>query len=140
MPRFPRLLLSIGGLLMLAAGAVGMTLGVTSASWLASLVPQVVIDNPAVGGAAVALGALVAVVGLTQLVLVVALRRQDPWVAAASSTVSGILAVLSLAVTAALATQTAAGGPMWLLLAAAGSLVIGVAYGVGAVRLAIRSA
>lgn len=135
MPRFPGLVLSIGGLFMLGAGLGGVVLGLVARAWLASLVPQVVIDQAAVGGAAVALGLLVGVTGLAQVALVV-LHRGGPWTGAAAATMSGLLAALGLAVAVALATAVSAGGSPWLLAGGGACLAVGLAYGVCAWRLA----
>lgn len=121
---------------MSAAGAAAVALGLAAAGWLVSLVPGALIDEAAIGGATVALGVLTAVVGLIQLALVAGLRVANAWIAAAAATVSGLLAVLSLAVTAVLVTETASGGPIWLLLAAGATLLAAIAYGAGALSLA----
>jgi hypothetical protein len=134
--RFPRVVLLAGGLIMLAGGVVGIVLGFSAAAWLFSLLPPVLIDQAAVGGAAVALGVMLAAAGLAQLILAAGLRTRQPWIAATSATVSGLLGVLSFAVAVVLAVETARGGPGILLLAVVGVLVAAVAYGLSAWRLA----
>lgn len=135
MPRFPGLVLRVGGSCMLVAGIAGVVLGVGARAWLASLLPRVVIDQAAVGGAAVALGSLVGIAGLAQLALVM-LHRGSPWTAAAAATVSGLLGALGVALSVTLATVVAAGASPWLLAGSGACLAIGLAYGIGAWRLA----
>lgn len=139
MPRFPRLVLAVGGAGMLAAGAAGIILGLAAPGWLRGSLPRVVVDQAAVGGAAVALGVLVAGAGVVQLLLVVASGRAGRWVAAAASIVAGLCAALAFAFAAVLATETATGGPPWLLAASGACLLVGLSYGAGALGAARAS-
>ena len=137
---FARLVLTAGGMAMLLSGVVLAALGLFAGGWLRSLLPPLAIDTRAVGGAALALGVFVAVVGAAQLAAALSVARAGRWVAAAAAVVSGLLAGLLVACAVAAATQVALGGSAWLLPASAGLMVAAIGYGAGAWGLANASA
>lgn len=139
MPAFARLVLVVGGSATLLAGLIVATLGLVGAGWLRSLLPPVVIDAAAVGGAAFALGLSVATAGAAQLVLAIALRRPGRWVGAAAVTTAGLLASLLIALAAAAMTEVARGGAVWLLLPGLALGMAALVYGASAWSLARAS-
>jgi hypothetical protein len=134
-PRLPRLLLVIGGGAILVTGIAGVAAGATIPDRLHDLLPGVVVDAAAIGGATVALGVLLVGVGALQVVIGLLLGRGDP-TRAAGIVVLAVLGALLLAVGVALLTEVGAGASAWLL--APGVALAGVAmlYGVAAWRLA----
>ncbi len=134
-PRLTRVLLLVGGGIALAAGVAGLVAGATVPDRLLALLPPVAVDAPAIGGATVALGALLAGAGLLQVGTGLLLGRGD-WARAAGIVILGLLAALLLAVGVAVLTEVGAGAPAWLVapgLALAGAAVV---YGIAAWRLA----
>ena len=129
---FARLVLMVGGSVTLLAGLVAATLGLLAAAWLRSLLPPVVIDVAAVGGAAFALGLSVATTGAVQLVVAVALRRPGRWVDAAAVAITGLLAGLLIALAAAAMTEAARSGSVWLFIPALALGFAALAYGTSA--------
>jgi hypothetical protein len=139
MPRWPRVVLAVGGGVMVLAGAGGMALGTGGGAFVRALLPPVAVDASAVGGATVALSAVVVGFGAVQLLLARAVSRPGRWTAAAAVILSGLLAAASLAVAVVSATQAAAGGPAALLAVAATMLVIALAYAAASMTLARTS-
>lgn len=133
-PRLPRLLLIVGGALLLVAGAAGVVAGIAIPDRLHALLPPVVIDVAAIGGATVALGVAIGLVGSAQLLIGLLLGRGE-WTAAGVLSL-GLLAALVLALGVALLTEVAAGAAGWLVAPGACLLVVSGLYGVAAWRLA----
>jgi hypothetical protein len=124
---------------MLLAGGAGVVTGIAIPDRLHALLPPVVIDAAAIGGATVALGVAMGVVGLAQLLMGLLLGRGS-W-AAAGVVSLGLLAALFLALGVALLTEVAAGADDWLVAPGACLLVLAGLYGVAAWRLAaVRTA
>ncbi len=136
-PPLPRLLLIGGGGVVLSAGIAGVVAGVTIPDRLHALLPAVVVDAAAIGGATVALGALFVGAGVLQLVTGLLLGRGDP-TRAAGVVILAFVGTLLLAIGVALLTEVGAGATAWLL--GPGIALAGVAalYGVAAWRLAAR--
>lgn len=135
-PRGPRILLVAGGAGCLLAGFAAVAAGMAVPARLLDLLPPVAIDAQAVGGAAVALGVLLAALGAAQVGIGVALRAGRSWRLAAGIVFTALTAALAAAIGVALLTQAAAGGS--LLLVPAGLALVGVAaaYLAAAWRLA----
>ena len=74
-PRLATGLLLGAALLLTVAGLVGIALGLFFAPWLHDLLPPVLIDAAAVGGAATALGALLLGLAAAHLAAAVGLIR-----------------------------------------------------------------
>src|SRR5438876_186936 len=94
---FARLVLVVGGTIVLICGLILVALGLVAGAWIRSLLPEVVIDARAVGGAAFALGVFLAVAGAAQLVIAAAVRRAGRWVMAGAAALAGILCRLLVA-------------------------------------------
>jgi hypothetical protein len=138
-PRLARMVLLVGGTAMLFSGIGVAVLGLAAAGWIRSQLPQVVIDSSAVGGAAFALGVVVATSGALQLVVAASLRLAGRWVMAGAATMTALIASLLLACGVAAATEVARGGTPSLWAACLGLTVAAIGYGVGAFELARAS-
>jgi len=86
--RWARAVLAGGGLVAVIAGATGIGLGRGAAGWLYSLLPPVEIDAAAVGGATVALGIGLGLVGALQLLAAARYGRQPAWERTATATLA----------------------------------------------------
>jgi hypothetical protein len=137
---FARVVLMVGGSAMLVAGLVVAALGLFAGAWLLSLLPQVVVNAPAVGGAAFALGVLVAAAGACQVTLAASVRRSGRWTTAGAAVLTGLLAALLIACAVAAVTEVARGGTPWLLGASLGLTAAAFAYAAGAWKLGRASA
>ena len=137
---FARLVLVVGGTIVLICGLILVALGLVAGAWIRSLLPEVVIDARAVGGAAFALGVFLAVAGAAQLVIAAAVRRAGRWVMAGAAVLAGILCSLLVACAVAAVTEVARGGSPVLLVAALVLAVAAVAYGAGTWGLGRASA
>ena len=125
---------------ILAAGGVILSLfgiGAAGVGWLNPhlisdrLPPEAPIDAPAVGGAAVALGVAIALLGLVHLLLAVALRREIGVAPTATVVLTASMAVLSFGFgVAALVSIASGAAPTVAMLPAAVVLAIAaIAYG-----------
>jgi hypothetical protein len=137
-PRFPRLLLLGTGCLLVVAGAAGAGAGLLVPGRLHALLPAVVVDAAAIGGAAVALGAVVATLGAAQLLIGLLLERAG-WTAAGVVSL-GVLAALLVALGVVLLTEVAAGAAGWVVAPAAVLLLLAGLYGAAAWHLATAPA
>ena len=137
---FARLVLAVGGTIVLICGLILAALGLVAGAWIRSLLPEVVIDARAVGGAAFALGVFLAAAGAAQLVIAAALRRAGRWMMAGAAVLAGILGSLLVACAVAAVTEVARGGSPVLLVAALALAVAAVAYGAGTWELGRASA
>ena len=131
MPSVARIVLLVGGTVMVLCGLAVAVLGLVAGGWIRSQLPQVVIDASAVGGATFALGVVVAGTGGMQLV-VASLHLASRWLMAGAAVLAGLVASLLLASAVAAATEVARGGNPWLLAASIGLGAAGLAYGAGA--------
>lgn len=125
--------------ILVAAGVILVLAGVAAAGvgWLD---PQLIsdrlprdaqIDAPAVGGAAVALGVAIAILGLVHLVITVALRRGSRVASTAAVVVAATMAVLSFGFGVAALVSLASGAAPALLMVPAAIGLAGalIAYG-----------
>jgi hypothetical protein len=133
---------------LVAAGIVLCLVGVAAAAvgWFNprlisdQLPPEAVIDAPAVGGAAVALGVAVVLLGLVHLLLAVALRRGIGVAPTAAVVLTATMAALSLGFgVSALVSLASGAAPAVLMLPAAIGLG-GAMIAYGAVTMAIIGA
>jgi len=137
---FARLVLAAGGAVMLLSGLLLAALGLFAGAWLRSFLPPLAIDARAVGGAALALGVVLAVAGAAQAAAAVSVVRGGRWVAAAAAVLAGLLTGLLVACAVAAVTQTAGGGSPWFLAASVALVAAAIGYGIGAWGLASASA
>jgi hypothetical protein len=75
-PRFPLIWLLISGVVLTGAGLVALVVGVWLAGWLYSLLPPLIIDADAVGGATAASGYVLTGLGMAHLASAQLLRRR----------------------------------------------------------------
>jgi len=137
---FARLVLVVGGSTVLICGLILAALGLVAGAWIRSLLPEVVIDARAVGGATFALGVFLAAAGAVQLAVAAAVRRAGRWLMAGAAVLAGIVASLLVACAVAAITEVARGGSAWLLPAALALAVAAIAYGAVAWQLGRASA
>jgi hypothetical protein len=137
---FARLVLVVGGTTVLICGLILVALGLVAGAWIHSLLPEVVIDAQAVGGATFALGVFLAAAGAAQLAVAAAVRRAGRWVMAGAAVLAGILASLLVASAVAAVTEVGRGGTPWLLAAALALAVASIAYAAVAWQLGRASA
>ena len=121
----------------LVAGVIGIAVGLIGASALQRLLPPIAIDLAALGGAVVAVGVGVLLVGVVHAIVVVAMRDGGPAARSAALLLAATLCVLLLALAAASATSavTVPDRALALLAAAVGALAGAAAYGFVTVRL-----
>jgi len=134
-PRFARILLLAGGGLLVAGGIAGLVAGAAVPDRLYALLPPLVIDAAAVGGATVALSAAILVGGAVELSVGFRLGRA-PWAASAALIVLAVTGALLLAIGVALLTEVAAGASAWLAVPGMVLVATAAAHGVAAWRLA----
>jgi len=132
----PRVILLLGGFVLILVGAGAVALGLFNPGLVSSqLPPDAEIDAPAVGGAAVALGTAVALLGLLHLVTALALRLGIGIAATAAVVLASTMAILSLGFAVAAVVSIASGAaPALYMVPAAAALSAGViGYAVAAV-------
>ena len=137
----PAALLAAAGMLLLLICAAGVAAGLLFAERLFALLPPVTIDAAAVGGASVALGLAIGLLGVVHLVLAIGLRRGVGLVAVPAIVLCASMAVLSLAWAVAALVSAASGSapPAAMLLAGMGLLLVAAAYGwAGGVLIGLR--
>ena len=130
-----RLVLAIGGAATLIGGLLLMALGLSAGAWLRSLLPPVLIDSAAVGGAAFALGVVASLAGAAQLAIATWARRGGRWFTAGAAVLAGLLASVLLACAVAAATETARGGSVWFLAGSLALAIAAIAYAAAALGL-----
>ena len=141
MARLPRLALAfllVAGIVLCLAGAAAMAVGIVNPHLISDrLPPEAIIDAPAVGGAAVALGVGIGVLGLAHLGTAVALRRRVGTAATAGVVLAATMAVLSFgfAIAALVSIASGAAAPIIMLPAAIG--LGGAVVGYATVTVAI---
>jgi hypothetical protein len=139
--RRPATLLFLAGVLLLLICAAGVAAGLLFAERLFALLPPVTIDAAAVGGAAVALGIATGLLGVAHLALAIGLRRGSGLVAVPSIVLCAAMAVLSLAWAVAALVSAASGSapPAAMLAAGIGLLLVAAAYAwAGGVLIGLR--
>jgi hypothetical protein len=131
-------LLLAGGIVLCLAGAAAAAVGWLNPRLISDqLPPDAVIDAPAVGGAAVALGSAIVMLGLVHLVVAVALRRGIGVAPTAAVVLSATMAALSLgfAVSALVSIASGAAPAVLMLPAAIGLGGAIIAYGATTVAI-----
>jgi hypothetical protein len=137
----PATLLALAGVVLLLICAAGVAVGLLFAERLFALLPPVTIDAAAVGGAAVALGVAIGLLGVVHLALAVGLRRGARAAAVPAIVLCAAMAVLSLAwAVAALVSAASGSAPVAAMLAAGiGLLLVAAAYAwAGGVLIGLR--
>lgn len=141
-PRWLRPALLFLGLLLCVAAAAGIGLGLAGAAWLRAQLPDVTADASVVGGAAVAFGAGLAILGLAHLAVGLQLDRPSRLVRAIAvigALVLAMVSVVGLATVAVTLAREASATPLWAavpLLAA--TLVIYAVLAVSLLRIERR--
>jgi hypothetical protein len=132
-----RALLLAATIVWLVAGAAGIVIGLLGAADIERLLPPVLIDAAAIGGAALAVGVAVLAVGIAHAVVVIALRSGHPFARSAALLLSATMAtlLLGLAVASATSAATVPDRAPEFLAAAAGALVGAAGYGFAAASL-----
>ena len=123
-----RVILLLGGFVLILVGAAAVAVGLFNPDLVSSqLPPDAGVDAPAVGGAAVALGTAVTLLGLLHLVTALALRLGIGIASTASVVLSSTMAVLSLGFAVAAVVSIASGAaPALYMVPAAVALGAGV--------------
>ena len=126
-----RTLLLAATIVWLVAGVVGIVIGLTSAAGLQRMLPPLVIDVAALGGAVVAVGFGILAVGLVHAVVLAALRAGHPLAPSAALLLAITMTALMLALAAAAATSavTVPDRTLAWLVATAAALAAASAYG-----------
>lgn len=141
-PRWLRPALLLLGLLFCLAAAVGIGLGLIGAAWLRAQLPAVTADASVVGGAAVAFGAGLAVLGLGHIAIAVWLERPSRparAVAVVGALVLAMVSVVGLATVAVTLAREASATPMWAAVPPlAAALVVYAALAVSLLRVERR--
>ena len=126
-----RALLLAATIVWLVAGVIGIVIGLTSAAGIQRMLPPLVIDVAALGGAVVAVGFGILAVGLVHVGVLVALRAGHPLAPSAALLLAATMATLMLALAAAAATSAVRvpdRAAAWLV-ATAAALGAAAAYG-----------
>lgn len=136
--------LLVAGAVLCVAGAASVAVGLLDPGFISDqLPPEAAIDAPAVGGAAVALGVAVGLLGLVHLGIVGALRRGFGMARSAGVVLCASMAVLSLGFAVSALVSVASGAaPAIIMLPAAiglGGGVIGYAVATLAIMRAQRA-
>jgi hypothetical protein len=131
--RVARAILFLGGFVLIVLGAAAVAIGLFNPALISSQLPaDAAIDAPAVGGAAVALGTAVALLGLIHMATALALRLGIAIASTGAVVLASTMAILSLAFAIAAVVSIASGAAPALYMVPA-SLVLGgaaIAYAV----------
>jgi hypothetical protein len=121
-------ILLLGGFVLILVGAAAVALGLFNPGLVSSqLPPDAEIDAPAVGGAAVALGAAVTLLGLLHLVTALALRLGIGIASTGAVVLASTMAILALGFAVAAVVSIASGAaPALYMVPAAVALSAGV--------------
>jgi hypothetical protein len=124
------LLLEVIGALLALAGVAGVLAGVLFAEWLHSRLPPVLIDAPAVGGAATASGVVLLILAGLHALGAIGLARSDQRSLTPVAALAAAMSLLALGwAVAALVTAASGSGPPALMLPAGIGLgLLAVAY------------
>lgn len=125
-------ILLVAGLVLVAAGAASVAVGVVNPGLISSLLPpDAAVDAPAVGGAAVALGVATALLGVLHGLTALALRRGVGIAATGAVVLASTMAILALAFGVAAVVSIASGSaPAIFMVPAAIGLTAGfIGYG-----------
>ena len=141
-PRWLRPALLLLGVLFCLAGAIGAALGLVGAAWLRAQLPGVTADASVVGGAAVAFGTGLVIVGVGHVALARWLERPSRAVraiAVVGALILVMIAVVGLATVGVTLAREASATPLWAavpLLAAA--LLVYAALAISLLRVERR--
>jgi hypothetical protein len=129
--RFAEAWLFAAGLVLAAGGLAGVVAGTFFAGWLYGLLPPVIIDAAAVGGAATATGSALAVLAVLHLLAAALLRRGVVAVRTPAVVLAMTMGLLCIGWgVAALVSAVAGGGPAAALVAAGIGLgAVAIGYG-----------
>ncbi|HKO32521.1 MAG TPA: hypothetical protein VJY85_02130 [Candidatus Limnocylindria bacterium] len=136
-PRLATGFLLGAGLLLTAAGLVGIALGIFFAPWLYDQLPPVLIDTAAVGGAATALGVLLLGLAAAHVAAALGVIRGVAMLSTPAVVLCLAMAVLSgaWAVAALVSAAAGTGIPVAMLPASLALGLVTAAYGWAARRL-----
>jgi hypothetical protein len=110
-----RAILSIGGIVLILGGAAAVGVGLINPGLVSSqLPPDAEVDAPAVGGAAVALGTAIALLGVLHLVTALALRLGIGIASTGAVVLASTMAILSLGFAVAAVVSIASGAAPWI--------------------------
>jgi hypothetical protein len=126
--RLARAILLLGGFVLIVVGAAAIAIGLFNPGLVSSqLPPDAEVDAPAVGGAAVALGTAVALIGFLHLVTALAMRLGIGIASTGAVVLASTMAVLSLGFAVAAVVSIASGAaPALYMVPAAIALGAGV--------------
>ncbi len=124
------LLLLVIGALLAVAGAAGVVVGTVYAEWLYSLLPPVLIDAAAVGGAATASGVLLLILAGIHALGAIGLARSDQRSLTPVAALAAAMSLLALGWAAAALVSAASGSapPALMVPAGIGLGLLAVAY------------
>lgn len=133
-----RRVLIVGAAAWLALGLVAIALAIAGTGSLLALLPPLAIDAEALGGALLAMGLALVVIGVGHIVVLAGLRRRQRWAMSAAALLASVLAVVSLglAATAASSAMRQADSAPPLIGAACVGVASTVGYALAAARLA----
>ena len=129
-PRPAVLLLTVVAVLLAIAGVGGVVVGVVYAAWLYSLLPPVLIDVAAVGGAATASGITLLLLAGLHALAAGGLVRRDPRALTPVAVLAASMSLLAIGWAAAALVSAASGSapPVAMLPAGIGLGLLAVAY------------
>lgn len=135
-----RTLLLAAAIVWLIAGAIGIGIGLMGAPGLQRILPPLVIDVAALGGAVVAVGFGVLAIGIVHVAVVVALRALQCFARSAALLLAITMTTLMLVLAAAAATSavTVPDRALPFLIATAAALVAASVYGLVAGLLVVE--
>ena len=131
------MVLLLGAVTWLLAGAAAIGLAVLGRAWLLSRLPPLAIDADALGGALTAMSGAMLAVGVAHVALLVGLARGWRWVQSAGALGAAVLAAVLLGLSAAAVSSAVRDAAYaWLLMGAALLAAVGtVGYAMVAMRL-----
>jgi hypothetical protein len=140
-PRLAVIVLLAAGIALLLAGAAGIAIGLVNPQLISDqLPPDAEIDALAVGGAAVALGVAIGLVGLIHLATAAALRRGIPIAATAGVVLAATMLMLSFGFGVAALVSIASGAASVILMLPASIGLAGAVLAYAAAAMAILCA
>jgi hypothetical protein len=130
-PRFAVAWLIVAGLVLAAAGVGGIVVGGFFSDWLYGLLPPVIIDAAAVGGAAAATGAALVGVGVLHLIGAALLWRGISAALTAATVLAATMVLLCIGwgVAAIVSAASGAGPAPALVPAGIGLGLVAIGYG-----------
>jgi hypothetical protein len=139
--RVARAILLLGGFVLIVFGAAAVAIGVFNPALISSQLPaDAGVDAPAVGGAAVALGTAVALLGLIHVMTALALRLGFGIASTGAVVLASTMAILSLAFAVAAVVSIASGAAPALYMVPASLVLGGAVIGYAVVAVVIIGA